>query len=112
MMIIRKFRKYWDSGQSTIEFTVLLMIVIGALLAGQVYFKRGVQGRWKSAVDELSVELYDPLLTDSDIVHRTASNAVVEIATVQGMDGYWTIRQDHTNSLDTRSGKKLIGGFN
>jgi hypothetical protein len=40
-------------GQSTLETAVLIMIVIGALLSIQVYIKRGVQGRLRSAADDI-----------------------------------------------------------
>jgi hypothetical protein len=39
--------------QSTLEYAVLIIIVIGALLSIQVYIKRGVQGRLKSATDDI-----------------------------------------------------------
>ncbi len=41
------------NGQSTLETAVLIMIVIGALLSIQVYIKRGVQGRLRSAADDI-----------------------------------------------------------
>ena len=40
-------------GQSTLEYAVLIIIIIGALLSIQVYIKRGVQGRLKSAADDV-----------------------------------------------------------
>lgn len=40
-------------GQSTLEYAVLIIIVIGALLSIQVYIKRGIQGRLKSAADDI-----------------------------------------------------------
>ena len=40
-------------GQSTLEYAVLIVIIIGALLTIQVYVKRGVQGRLKSASDDI-----------------------------------------------------------
>jgi len=103
------FRKQRNA-QSTIEFTVLAIIVIGALLLIQIYFKRAIQGRWRAAVDELG-DQYDPLFTDSNITSRTMANAVVEIIGVPDGDGYWTMRHDYTNSLDVRSGKTIIGGY-
>lgn len=109
--MIIEARKRRRSGQNTIEITVLFIIVIGALLLGQIYFKRGIQGRWKASVDELSDELYDPYLADSNVTYRTASNSVVTISTKTAGSGFWTMREDQTNTLDTRSGKKLIGGF-
>jgi len=40
-------------GQSTLEYAVLTVIIIGALLSIQFYIKRGVQGRLKSAADDI-----------------------------------------------------------
>src|SRR5476651_2498840 len=40
-------------GQSTLEYAVLIVIIIGALLTIQVYIKLGVQGRVKSAADDI-----------------------------------------------------------
>lgn len=40
-------------GQSTLEYAVLVIIVIGALLSIQVYIKRGLQGRLRSAADDI-----------------------------------------------------------
>lgn len=40
-------------GQSTLEYAVLIIIVVAALLSIQVYIKRGVQGRLKSSADDI-----------------------------------------------------------
>ena len=40
-------------GQSTMEYAILIIIIIGALLSIQVYIKRGIQGRLKSATDDI-----------------------------------------------------------
>lgn len=40
-------------GQSTLEYAILIIIIIGALLSIQVYIKRGVQGRLKQATDDI-----------------------------------------------------------
>lgn len=45
--------KRWKRGQSTLEYAVLIIIIIGALLSIQVYIKRGVQGRLKQATDDI-----------------------------------------------------------
>lgn len=111
-MMMPQKQKQHLFGQTSIELAILFMIVIGALISAQIYFKRAVQGRWKTAIDELSDELYDPYLTDSDVTYRTASNSVVEVMTLDdGSDRTLTIRFDETNSLDTRSGEKRIGGY-
>lgn len=40
-------------GQSTLEYAILIIIIIAALLSLQTYIKRGVQGRLKSATDDI-----------------------------------------------------------
>ena len=40
-------------GQSTLEYAILIIIIIGALLSIQVYIKRGIQGRLKGAADDI-----------------------------------------------------------
>ena len=40
-------------GQSTLEYAVLMVIIVGALLSIQMYLKRGLQGRLKSATDDI-----------------------------------------------------------
>ena len=46
-------------GQSTLEYAVLIVVIIGALLTIQTYIKRGVQGRLKQASDDIG-DQYSP----------------------------------------------------
>ena len=46
-------------GQSTLEYAVLIVVIIGALISLQVYIKRGVQGRLKSAADDIGDQYSD-----------------------------------------------------
>jgi uncharacterized protein (UPF0333 family) len=41
-------------GQSTLEYAILIIIIIAALVSLQTYIKRGVQGRLKGATDDIS----------------------------------------------------------
>ena len=68
-------------GQSTLEYAVLIVVIIGALLTLQVYIKRGVQGRLKSAADDIGDQYSDgntnsikTTLRNSD-TQETSSNA-------------------------------------
>ena len=40
-------------GQSTLEYAILIIIIIAALLSLQTYVKRGVQGRLKQSADDV-----------------------------------------------------------
>ena len=49
--MLRYLRK--RKGQSTLEYAILIIIIIGALLSIQMYIRRGVQGRLRSASDDI-----------------------------------------------------------
>ncbi|MBU1124500.1 MAG: hypothetical protein KKC84_00565 [Candidatus Omnitrophica bacterium] len=40
-------------GQSTLEYSIVIAVVIAALLALNVYLKRGVQGKLKDSADQI-----------------------------------------------------------
>jgi hypothetical protein len=50
---------------STIEYAFLFIIVVAALMGMAIYFKRGLSGRWREAVDESfgHGRQYDPYAT-------------------------------------------------
>lgn len=62
--MLKKMRRY--RGQTTTEYAVLLAIVASALIAMQVYFKRGIQGRIRDLADQISTEHYESGRTTSN----------------------------------------------
>lgn len=46
-------RKNRKRGQSALEYSILLIVIIGALLSIQAYIKRSVAGRLKEASDDI-----------------------------------------------------------
>ncbi len=103
-------------GQTILEYTVILIIILGVMIAMKDYIKRGVQGRWKSATDDFG-DQYDPQYVNSNIVYATQVNAQSIVTMVNGTDnstgttlhGQWTNRIDLTNSLETKTGYTQIG---
>lgn len=59
-------------GQSTLEYAILIIIIMAALLSIQVYIKRGVQGRLKSAADDIG-DQFSPGNTNVVMIMRTQS---------------------------------------
>jgi hypothetical protein len=70
-------RKY--SGQSTIEYAILVFVFVLALLSMVVYMKRGVQGAYRSTMSSVG-DQYDPRHTTSDMTmtHRSHVTSVVD----------------------------------
>jgi len=60
-------------GQSTLEYAVLIIVIIGALISIQVYIKRGVQGRLKSASDDIG-DQYSPGNTNIIVAEHVKSH--------------------------------------
>lgn len=104
--MLKKMKK----GQTTIEYAMLLVIVIGSFIAIQNYLKRGVQGRWQDAVDTLG-DQYDPRYADTSIEHTLNSTTQTQIMALDEGDGYWTRREDETSSTETKTGYTAVGAY-
>ena len=61
-------------GQSTLEYAVLISVVVAALIAMQIYMKRGVQGKLRDATDQVG-EQFRPAGTDTFWSYNTVSNS-------------------------------------
>lgn len=102
--------KFKCKGQSTVEYTVLIIVIMGAFLATGDYVKRGIQGRWRSAVDDLG-DQYDPRFANSSINYSTNAYSDTQISTVNANSGFWTTRKDISNSTETKKGYMSVGAY-
>ena len=59
--------------QSTLEYAIILTLVIGALLFMSVYLRRGYQGKLKSSADEMG-DQFDPSKTTTKEVNVSISH--------------------------------------
>lgn len=60
-------------GQSTLEYAVVIVIVIAAALAMQIYMKRGIQGKLRAATDDIGGQ-YVPGQRDANYTVSTLSH--------------------------------------
>lgn len=96
--------------QSTLEYVVVITVILAAFLAIQTYFKRAMQGRWKESVDDLG-DQYDPQGTNSLVVHSMISNTTTTILAVPLGNSYYTSRKDTTTSVDSTNSHMDIFGY-
>lgn len=75
-MFIRLNKK----AQSTLEYGVIIAVIVAALVAMQVYLKRGVQGRLRQASDDIG-EQFSPGYTSGT---TTTKSDVKSTETVTG----------------------------
>ena len=83
-------------GQSTLETAILIIIVIGALLSIQIYIKRGLQGRLRTAADDIG-DQYSPGNTNVQktvhvISNTTEKNDMGDASTI--------LREDETTTTN------------
>jgi exopolysaccharide biosynthesis protein len=73
-------------GQSTLEYAILIAVIIAALLAMQNFVKRGVQGRLRSTAVDVAggseYDLYEPGYTNTD--EQVTSTTTVTTSTSGG----------------------------
>ena len=53
MLMSLRFRPLARSGQSTLEYAILITIIIAALISMQIFIKRGVAGRLRQASSDI-----------------------------------------------------------
>jgi hypothetical protein len=96
--------------QSVVEYLALMAIIIGAFIGAGTYFKRGIQGRWKSSVDGVG-DQYDPRVADTDVVDSVSSSSETRITTIPVNGGIWTMRTDGSIGVDAKIGSSSIAAF-
>lgn len=97
-------------GQSAIEFMVLIAIVLGSFVAMSFYIKRGIQGGWRDAVDEIG-DQYDPRGANSAMRHVMISNQDTVIRTIPSGSGRYTLRTDNSNTIETKRGFESVEAY-
>jgi hypothetical protein len=68
------FRKLNKMAQSTAEFAIVISIVIGAIVAMQIYVKRALQSRVKGAADGLDGGQYEPYYLQQQTSQNSSGN--------------------------------------
>ena len=94
--------------QSMLEYTVLIIIIIAAIITMQTYIKRGFQGRWKQAVDDLG-EQYDVNSFTGQVRHTINSESTSTLTVVfekqGGVNGASTYRNDSSFTIEKKTGR-------
>jgi Flp pilus assembly pilin Flp len=87
-------------GQSTLEYAVLIVVIIGALLTIQVYIKRGVQGRLKSSADDIGDQYSDGNMNELKSTVRNSSTEETFGVSGQGVSNSVLLAPEVTNTTE------------
>lgn len=93
-------------GQSTLEYALVIAIIIAGLLLMQHYVRRGYAGRLRSASDDMG-EQYDPTVSTSNynIVQHSKVQSTVDAGTKAAVQIH---RDDQTSD---RTGSETLGAW-
>ena len=108
---------YWEKrnymkknkGQTLIEYSILIMILLAVFVAMNTYVKRGIQGRWKSSVDGMG-DQYDPKTANSLVTYYVTSNSssMVSLGQDSVTGNPVTNRADTSSSSETKTEKTAV----
>lgn len=96
--------------QSAIEYAITVAVIAGALLAMQVYFKRGVQGRLRDNVDNIGKQ-YDPSSVNSSVNMNISTVVTNNSTSSESGDKIVTVTDSTSDSTQTLSGSENVGAF-
>jgi Flp pilus assembly pilin Flp len=99
-----------NKGFSILEYSLLVAVFIAAIVGMQVYLKRAVQGRLKSATDSVGRQ-FSPALSNYSYT-RTFSSKRQELITPQGVATSTLLEPEKvitSSYTDDFSDKKLTG---
>jgi len=65
--MIRKIFHNRNQAQATVEYAMVVICLVGALIAMRIYIKRSIQGRLREASDSLGEQYAPRHITDSEI---------------------------------------------
>jgi Flp pilus assembly pilin Flp len=92
-----------DTGQTTLEYAVIIAVVVAALVAMQIYMKRGVEGKLRDSTDKIG-EQFEASNTGVSRNTTHVSN------TVQTLNlGTTTVNTISDNRVE--SGKETVGAW-
>lgn len=74
------FIYFHKKGQSTLEYGVIIAVIVAALVAMQTYVKRGIQGKMRQSADDIG-EQFSPGYTTG---HSATTTSVSSSETVTG----------------------------
>ncbi|MDP2941489.1 MAG: hypothetical protein Q8N85_04480 [Candidatus Omnitrophota bacterium] len=84
-----------NKAQSTLEYAILIGVIVAGLIAMQVYLKRGWQGKLKESADSMGTQ-FSPGHTTSNYTINTFSNSTETVdatrTTNTDIHNQWTNR--------------------
>lgn len=96
-----------QKGQSTLEYALVIAVIVAALIAMQTYIKRGFQGKMKASVDDVGEQFSAGASTYE---YNTTSTAESDETTLSGADvtALGGTTTSTSNSRQQRTGSEYV----
>ena len=108
------FRRRFLTGQSTAEYAILIGVIVAVAIGIQTYVKRGLQGRFKTEVDDMAAGTsslgttgqYEPYYLQSQYTTQTTQDTHVLKGTAKNPT------RTHNESLTQSGNQQLLAPTN
>jgi hypothetical protein len=105
--------------QTALEYSLVIAVVVLALIAMQIYMRRGMSGKLRDVADSLGKQ-YWPGATDSDLLTTQQMEVRSEVLRVEGntvdpeYDNYYVTTQTERiiRDIETKTGHEEIKDYN
>jgi len=88
-------------GQTLLEFVVLFIVIVAALVSMRAYIQGSFQGKWKETIDGMGKQ-YDPQGELHVVQSMTSNTSTTMSVDTSNAEGYTTSRVDITNTDETK----------
>ena len=96
-------------GQSTLEYALIIAVIVGALLAMQVYFKRGVQGKLREATDDIGGQYSAGNVTAKYITQQDTDKVTKESFGTTAIGGEGVSKTEVVTAAEVTTSAKDVG---
>lgn len=109
----RRRRAAGRRGQGTLEYVTLVVVVIAALLAMQLYMKRGVQGKLRSSADDIGEQFSPTGYNGSFNINQNSASeetmhTIGQNAGASNSDATWTPLGGVNGMTSNRTGNETL----
>ena len=94
-------------GQSTLEYAMIIAIVVGGLIAMQIYMKRGVQGKLRESTDSIG----DQFEAEATVISRTTNRTGITVQEVAGGVTTTTTGTEAAPDIMTETGSDTVSAW-
>lgn len=91
-------------GQSTVEYALIIAVVVAGLLLMQYYIRRGYAGKLKSSSDDIG-EQYDPTTYNANFNINESSQTNEVVANRQKTKTY------SADKVENKTGRETVGAW-